>query len=96
MSKNAEGRLVSLNAYNAIFPSRNNWKKPFETVSGETVFRKKTNKGLFKLYGAFDATNFELTQEDINYTDGVHFKLNNQNYLTAYVKYPSLQHYKLC
>ncbi len=70
---------INLAPYNAIFPSRNNWKKPFETVSGETVFRKKTNKGLFKLYGAFDATSFELTQEDINYTEGVHFKLNNQN-----------------
>lgn len=70
---------INLALYNSIFPNRNNWIKPFETVSGETVFRKKTNKGLFKLYGAFDATNFELTQEDINYADGVHFKLNNKN-----------------
>ncbi|MFD0836931.1 TonB-dependent receptor domain-containing protein [Mariniflexile aquimaris] len=70
---------INLAPYNAVFPNRNNWIKPFETVSGETVFRKKTSKGLFKLYGAFDATNFELTQEDINYENGVHFKLNNKN-----------------
>lgn len=71
---------INLAPYNEIFPNRNNWIKPYETFSGETVFRKKTNKGLFKLYGAFDATNFELTQEDINYEEGVHFKLNNKNF----------------
>jgi hypothetical protein len=71
---------INLAPYNEIFPNRNNWIKPFETVSGETVFRKKTDKGLFKLYGAFDATNFELTQEDINYEEGVYFKLNNKNF----------------
>ena len=70
---------INLGPYNAIFKGRNDWKKPFETVSGETVFRKKTNSGLIKLYGAFDATNFKLTQEDINYEEGVHFKLNNSN-----------------
>ncbi|WP_445737203.1 TonB-dependent receptor [Mariniflexile sp.] len=71
---------LNLAPYNAIFSSRNKWIKPYETVSGETVFRKKPNKGLFKLYGAFDATNFELTQEDINDADGVHFKLKNKNF----------------
>ncbi|MFI0430930.1 TonB-dependent receptor domain-containing protein [Mariniflexile sp. HMF6888] len=70
---------INLAPYNAIFPNRNNWIKPYETVSGETVFRKKMNKGLFKLYGAFDTTDFELTQEDINYPESVHFKLNNKN-----------------
>ena len=70
---------INLEPYNVLFPNRNNWIQPFETVSGETVFRKKTNKGLFKLYAAFDTTNFELTQEDINYEDGVYFKMNNKN-----------------
>lgn len=70
---------VNLAPYNAIFSSRNDWIKPFETVSGEAVYRKKTNTGLFKLYGAFDVTNFELIQEDINEAEGVHFKMNNKN-----------------
>lgn len=70
---------INLAPYNAIFKNRNDWIKPFEAASGEAVFRKKTDKGLFKLYGAFDATNFELTQEDINYEEGVYFKLNNKN-----------------
>ncbi|MDD7887454.1 TonB-dependent receptor [Flavivirga sp. 57AJ16] len=70
---------INLAPYNAISSNRNDWIKPFETVSGEAVFRKKTNAGLFKLYGAFDTTNFELIQEDINNSEGVHFKLDNNN-----------------
>lgn len=71
---------INLAPYNAIFPNRNDWIKPFETASGETVFRKKTTSGLIKLYGAFDATNFEITQEDINNDEGLYFKLNNKNF----------------
>ncbi|MDO7173957.1 TonB-dependent receptor [Mariniflexile sp. AS56] len=71
---------INLAPYNAVFTSRNDWLKPFETLSGETVFRKKTSSGLFKLYGAFDVTQFELTQEDINEEAGVHFKLKNKNF----------------
>lgn len=70
---------INLAPYNTIFNNRNNWIKPFETAFGETVFRIKTNTGIIKLYGAFDATNFELTQEDINIEEGVYFKLNNKN-----------------
>ncbi|GAA4815818.1 TonB-dependent receptor [Litoribaculum gwangyangense] len=70
---------INLAPYNTIFNNRNNWIKPFETVSGESVFRKTTNSGLIKLYGAFDTTNFELTQEDINNDEGLYFKLNNKN-----------------
>jgi len=70
---------IDLSPYIAIFPDRNDWKKPYESASGESVFRKKFDSGLLKLYVAFDATNFELTQEDINETEGVHYKLKNDN-----------------
>ena len=79
-SLSVNASYFNLAPYNALFSSRNKWLKPFETVSGEAVYRKKTDSGLFKLYGAFDATNFELTEEDINYSNGVHFKLNNKNF----------------
>ncbi|APY12827.1 TonB-dependent receptor [Seonamhaeicola sp. S2-3] len=78
-SLSVNASYINLAPYMALFPDRNDWKKPFETVSGEAVFRQKTDNGLFKLYGAFDASNFELTQDDINYDDGIHFKLNNNN-----------------
>ncbi len=73
---------INLAPYIALFPDRNDWQKPFETASGEAVFRQKIGDGLLKIYGAFDTSNFELTQEDINEPEGVRFKLNNQNFYT--------------
>ncbi|WP_406683042.1 TonB-dependent receptor [Seonamhaeicola sp. MEBiC1930] len=78
-SLSVNASYINLEPYIALFPDRNTWIKPFETASGEAVFRQKTESGLFKLYGAFDTSNFELIQEDINYEDGVLFKLNNNN-----------------
>lgn len=70
---------INLAPYIALFPGRNDWVKPFETFSGETVFRRKFSNGLLKIYGAFDSSNFELIQKDINNPDGVGFKLKNNN-----------------
>ena len=78
-SLSVNASYINLAPYNAIFKNRNDWIKPFETASGEAVYRKKTKLGLFKLYGAFDATNFELTQEDINEPERAYFKLTNNN-----------------
>lgn len=86
-TKKWEKSSLSLNAsymnlapYIAILPDRNDWEKPFEAMSGEAVFRHKIGDGLLKIYGAFEKTNFELTQEDINFPQGIHFKLNDQNF----------------
>lgn len=79
-SLSVNASYINLAPYNAIFKNRNDWIEPFETAAGEAVFRKKTNSGLFKLYGAFDATNFELIQEDINNPEGAYFKSNNNNF----------------
>ena len=71
---------INLWPYLQIFPDRNNWIKPFENLATEAVFRRKFDDGLFKFYAAFDSTNFELIQEDINYEDGIPFKLKNNNF----------------
>ena len=71
---------INLAPYLAVFPGRNDWEKPFETFAGEAVYRYRTANGLFKFYTAVDATNFELTQEDINIPEGIDFKLNNKNF----------------
>lgn len=73
---------INLAPYIAILPDRNDWQKPFETASGEVVFRQRIGDGLLKIYGAFDTSSFSLTQEDINQPEGVRFKLNNQNFYT--------------
>jgi len=81
-SLSVNASYINLAPYIAAFPDRNEWQKPFESFAGETVFRKKTNKGLFKWYAAFDTSNFALTQEDINVAEGVNFELNNDNFYT--------------
>jgi hypothetical protein len=70
---------INLAPYIALFPDRNDWHKPFEGFGGESVYRRKFEKGLFKMYVALDATNFALTQEDINFPEGVYYKVNNIN-----------------
>ncbi|MEP0264581.1 TonB-dependent receptor [Dokdonia sp.] len=70
---------INLAPYIEAFPDRNEWSKPFESFAGEAVYRYRTTDGLFKLYTAFDTSNFEINQEDINLEDGLDFKLNNSN-----------------
>ena len=79
-SLSVNASYINLAPYNALFPNRNDWEKPFETLAGETVYRHKFENGLLKVYGAYDATNFELTQDDINFSEGVNFKLKNRNF----------------
>ena len=76
------GAYFNLAPYIAIYPDRNDWEKPFEGFSGESVFRRKFDSGIFKFYAAFDHTNFELRQDDINVPEGVNFKLKNYNFYT--------------
>lgn len=78
-SLSVNASYINLAPYVALFPDRNDWDKPYEGGSGEAVFRQHFDNGLLKLYTAFDTSHFELTQEDINYAEGVHFKLNNNN-----------------
>ena len=80
---------VSVNAtyydlapYIALFPDRNDWEKPFRGGQGEAVFRQKFDKGMLKSYAAFDVTTFALTQEDINYPEGVYINTDNTNFYT--------------
>ncbi len=70
---------INLAPYVALFPDRNDWEKPYEGASGEAVYRHQFKNGLLKSYVAFDASRFALTQADINYSNGVYFRLNNKN-----------------
>lgn len=81
-SLSVNASYINLAPYLAIFEDRNEWEKPFETAAGEAVYRRKFNNGNLKFYSAFDTTNFELTQEDINQPDGLRLKLNNSNLYT--------------
>ncbi len=71
---------IDLSPYIALFPDRNDWETPFRAGSGEAVFRQKFESGMLKIYTAFDISSFELTQENINLSEGAYFKLNNNNF----------------
>lgn len=71
---------VNLAPYQALVPQNVDWNKPFQSLSGETIFRHQFGNGLFKLYAAFDAATFDLNQESINYTNKIRVDLNNNNF----------------
>lgn len=71
---------INLAPYNAVFSDRNDWQKPFQSASGESVFRQKIGNGLLKVYTAFEFSEFKLTQEDIDNPEGVQFELNDKNF----------------
>ncbi len=78
---------LNLKPYQEIISQRVDWIKPFESLSGEAVYRHQFNNGLFKLYGGINYADFQLIQEDINRPAGINFGLTNRNlYLNASYK----------
>nr|WP_297785636.1 TonB-dependent receptor [uncultured Allomuricauda sp.] len=81
---------LNLAPYEALIPSTQGvrWKSPFESISGEAVFRSKGEQSMFKLYTGFNHTNLDIEQEDINFDDYVRFRLKNNNlYFNSSYKY---------
>lgn len=71
---------INLQPYLLALPDRNNWINPYESISGEMVFRHKPNEnGLLKLYSSFSVSDFELLQHNINYKNGFLFGVKNRN-----------------
>lgn len=78
---------IDLAPYQKIIPQNASWNKPFRSLSGETVFRHTFSNGIFKLYAAFDASQFDLNQESINTPSPTRVNLRNNNfYLNASYK----------
>ncbi len=71
---------INLAPYFELFNNRNEWNRPFQGAQGETVFRQRLKNGMLKFYAAFDVTDLEVNQEDINFANGLDFKLNNNNF----------------
>ncbi len=81
---------MNLAPYEALIPSTQGvrWNSPYESISGEAVFRSKGVKSMFKLYTGFNHTNLDIEQEDINFDDYVRFRLKNNNlYFNSSYKY---------
>jgi hypothetical protein len=77
---------INLAPYQALIPQNVDWNSPFQSLSGETVYRYNFNNGLLKLYAAFDSSKFDINQENINSPQKTRVDLNNNNFYlnTAY------------
>lgn len=71
---------INLAPYQKMVKQNADWNKPFQSLSGETVYRHNFNNGIFKLYAAFDATQFDLNQESINTVAKTRVDINNNNF----------------
>ncbi len=81
---------INLAPYQTLVPADQGarWNKPYESISGEAVFRSKKEKSMFKFYSGFSHANLDIEQEDINFIDFVNFRLKNNNlYLNTSYKY---------
>lgn len=71
---------INLEPYQWIVPQDVDWNKPYQSLSGETVYRYKFNSGMLKVYAAFDHATFDLNQEDINAPEPMRVDTKNDNF----------------
>lgn len=71
---------IDLAPYQLAVPQAVDWNRPYQSLSGEAVYRYQFEDGLLKVYGAFDAARFDLNQEDINTLGKNRINLNNNNF----------------
>ncbi|WP_442787626.1 TonB-dependent receptor [Flavobacterium suncheonense] len=71
---------INLEPYQKIIKQHVDWNKPYQSLSGETVFRRHFENGLFKLYAAFDYAAFDLNQKDINAPEPIRVDTQNNNF----------------
>ena len=72
---------INLAPYQSLVPADQGarWNKPYESISGEAVFRSKKENGLFKFYTGFNHAHLDIDQEDINLDGFANFRLKNNN-----------------
>jgi len=73
---------INLAPYQSLLPDAIEWKKPYESIGGESVFRHNFENGLLKIYASFASATFDLKQEDINFPDKLHTVNTNNNFYT--------------
>ncbi|HQX03194.1 MAG TPA: TonB-dependent receptor, partial [Flavobacterium sp.] len=71
---------INLAPYQLMVPQEVDWNKPYQSLTGETVFRRQFKNGLLKIYASLDVSDFDLNQEDINQPEKVRFDLKNNNF----------------
>lgn len=70
---------INLQPYYNLAPQNLDWNKAPQTLAGEAVFRQKFKKGLLKVYTAYDFSEMNVNQKDINFSEKIQFGLTNKN-----------------
>ncbi|WP_144892740.1 TonB-dependent receptor [Flavobacterium tiangeerense] len=79
-SLSVNSNYINLAPYQAAIPQNVDWNSPFQSLSGETVYRYNFNNGILKVYAAFDTSKFDVNQENINAPEKIRVDLNNNNF----------------
>ena len=79
-SLSVNANYLNLAPYQAVIPQNVDWNSPFQSLSGETVYRYNFNNGILKVYAAFDSSKFDINQESINSAEKIRVDLNNNNF----------------
>ncbi|MEZ7504047.1 TonB-dependent receptor domain-containing protein [Flavobacterium sp. Arc2] len=78
-SLSVNASYTNLAPYQAAIPQNLDWNRPFQSLSGESVYRYNFNNGILKLYAAFDSSKFDINQENINSAEKMRVNLKNDN-----------------
>lgn len=71
---------IDLAPYQLLIPQNVDWNRPYQSLSGETVYRYNTERGILKLYAAFDAARFDINQQSVNSINPIRLNLENNNF----------------
>lgn len=78
-SLSVNASYINLAPYQAAIPQNLDWNSPFQSLSGESVYRYNFNNGILKVYAAFDSSKMDINQENINGPEKIRVDLNNNN-----------------
>ncbi len=80
-SLSVNSSYINLAPYQWLVPNDRGarWNKPYESISGEAIFRSRKEKSMFKFYTGFSHANLDIEQEDMNFDEFVRFGLKNNN-----------------
>jgi hypothetical protein len=70
---------INLGLYQKVVPQNLDWNKPVESGGGEVVYRFKLKNGILRAYIAYDESNLDVNDQDINHASKVRFALKNKN-----------------
>lgn len=79
-SLSVNASYINLAPYQAVVKQDVDWNQPYQSISGESVYRYHFNNGILKLYAAFDTEKIDLNQKNINFEDKIRVNLVNNNF----------------